>query len=1087
MPLLIPSPFHRSAPILARRPCRFGFLARIVLLAALLAFLTVSPAPLCAQMGPVLNQSYYDAISLLNDGDYTNALDAFKSELRGGIKVGTVRWLDSVCYYAMIGESYYRLGQYEAAVENYGAALAQYMQYPNWMGNVNFPPKITTVNHVAYPWGTRTAQTKFGKFPAAMTMSQGKPVTANDLQKGGVITPPKFVAMPVQEIVRCVTVSIKRRSELLGPVAKHDQLLTQTLDALQKNPAPPNSWTQAWHDVQVGAALTATGNKGQAIAVLKRAVAANEEIDHPLTPYALLMLGHHFFEDAKYDEANVYFAQATYSGAEYGDLGVLEEAFRMSFLIHVLTNRKGVFKQLESAAGWAKKVNARELYSSLLVLAAESAALNSQTKGAAALLAEARAKMARSAMLAGEIGVRLLHVTALVEFQNGKLANGDAATANCLALAKNHSKWLYQLAVASARLANNTLSERNALAIFERLADDPHPKDWAERPLDALLTLSTPHQQLFEVWFELLLAKEFEAAFDIADKAKRHRLFNNLPYGGRLVAIRWLLEGPSAALDKEADLQRQELLAKYPQYGDLAKQSAKLREQLAALPLAPDKPEEVKRQSELMAEWSKVSGQQELLIRQMALRREATKLVFPPVTTVKELQANLPQGEVVLLTYATSRNIHALLISKTQYSHWRVADPALLEKKLAAMLKGLGNYDANRELTPAQLADKAWQTAARECVDTFLVGSKVNFAKPFDELVIVPDGVLWYLPWEAVQVGEPKPGEALIVKKKIRYVPTAGLVHTPRTLRNPRPEIGVVAGKLHPRGEAKLTEETWRKLSEKLPLVRQLKPGLNIPSPLFAGIVDQLIVLDDLNTLGKGGLNWSPLNFDRAAGVGNLTNWLVLPWKRVDVLILPGFHTVAEELPKSGRIGDGQELFLASCGVLAGGTRTLLISRWRTGGASSCELLKNFVQELPFSSAPAAWQRSVQLAGETPLDFSKEPRLRVPPKDPPQLNAGHPFFWAGYMLIDTGVPGPEQAAPADPNAAPPAATVEPKAAGEPKGAADPKAPVEGKAGKTVAEPKGTGEPKSPVPPQPQPENDSPEGEPLPLDLPKLEK
>jgi CHAT domain-containing protein len=86
---------------------------------------------------------------------------------------------------------------------------------------------------------------------------------------------------------------------------------------------------------------------------------------------------------------------------------------------------------------------------------------------------------------------------------------------------------------------------------------------------------------------------------------------------------------------------------------------------------------------------------------------------------------------------------------------------------------------------------------------------------------------------------------------------------------------------------------------------------------------------------------------------------------------------------------------------MSSGARTVLISRWRTGGASSEELVRQFAQELPYTSAADAWQRGVQLLWETPLELDREPRVkRSAGIDGPP--ARHPFFWSGYMLIDTG-------------------------------------------------------------------------------------
>ena len=49
-----------------------------------------------------------------------------------------------------------------------------------------------------------------------------------------------------------------------------------------------------------------------------------------------------------------------------------------------------------------------------------------------------------------------------------------------------------------------------------------------------------------------------------------------------------------------------------------------------------------------------------------------------------------------------------------------------------------------------------------------------------------------------------------------------------------------------------------------------------------------------------------------------------------------------------------------------------------------------------------AWQRSVRLAIQSELDLSLEPRVKSPPTDM-TLTAEHPFFWSGYMVVDTGV------------------------------------------------------------------------------------
>ena len=57
---------------------------------------------------------------------------------------------------------------------------------------------------------------------------------------------------------------------------------------------------------------------------------------------------------------------------------------------------------------------------------------------------------------------------------------------------------------------------------------------------------------------------------------------------------------------------------------------------------------------------------------------------------------------------------------------------------------------------------------------------------------------------------------------------------------------------------------------------------------------------------------------------------------------------------------------------------------------------------LPFTPADEAWQRAVQLVRQAPLDPPREPRVKRNANATP-MNADHPFFWSGYVLVDSGV------------------------------------------------------------------------------------
>ena len=180
-----------------------------------------------------------------------------------------------------------------------------------------------------------------------------------------------------------------------------------------------------------------------------------------------------------------------------------------------------------------------------------------------------------------------------------------------------------------------------------------------------------------------------------------------------------------------------------------------------------------------------------------------------------------------------------------------------------------------------------------------------------------------------------------------------------------------------------------------------MRASLPAPSSVLAGQWESLIVLDDLDDVVKSPLNWAPAAIDRGKPGSTVSDWLELPWEGPAQLVLPGYPTAFESGLRTRTSGD--EILVSLCGLMANGTRSILLSRWRTGGRTSMELIREFLRVGPRELPSVAWQRAVQLARSAPLDPTTEPRLKgVTEGQIP--SAGHPFFWAGYMLIDSSAP-----------------------------------------------------------------------------------
>jgi hypothetical protein len=375
---------------------------------------------------------------------------------------------------------------------------------------------------------------------------------------------------------------------------------------------------------------------------------------------------------------------------------------------------------------------------------------------------------------------------------------------------------------------------------------------------------------------------------------------------------------------------------------------------------------------------------------------------------VSDVQKSLPAKHAVLAFFASGRNLYGFLLNKDRFSGWRISSPATLARQVQGMLRDMGQTGQNHEVNVKDLGDEKWKQSARQVLDTLLKGSPADFSQPFDELAIVPDGVLWYLPFEALQVVVNKQSQSLISRFRIRYAPMLSLCVAQGPARGVGGNTAVVVGKLYPRDEATVAKAAFDQLAEAVPHAVALRSPPPASSSIYGTLFRQLIVLDDSAFSDQGPYGWALAPIDRGKAGASLADWLALPWGGPDVVVLPGFHTASEESFKRPRHGlPGNELFLSVCGLMANGSRTVLLSRWRTGGQTSFDLVREFVQELPHSPPSEAWQRAVLLAMDSRLRFDSEPRVKHAPTDEAP-KASHPFFWAGYMLVDSGT-APEEA------------------------------------------------------------------------------
>ncbi len=594
-------------------------------------------------------------------------------------------------------------------------------------------------------------------------------------------------------------------------------------------------------------------------------------------------------------------------------------------------------------------------------------------KEAGKYLDRASREMSRREFLGGNAGARRQYISAQVYVHQGDLNKGNAALANALGFQKKGgSKWLTQIALADGLFTRGGISTLQAGRLFEEVLRDPAAHDWAVDPLECLSVLTSPHPDPFEHWFLMSLdRKEQEKALRISDRLRCHRFYSSLGLGGRLLNLRWILEAAPESLTQSAKLSRQDLLARYPAYAELSQQDERLRGELRAIPLVAEENDDQRKQAALLAELDKIASAKEQLLNRIALSREASEFVFPPQTDPTDVQQRLSPEQQVLSFVSTRNSTFAFMLSDSKYSAWKIESPSKVRSQLVKMLRDMGHYDRNQPISSKELANVAWKDSAASILNALTGNAPADAWDDIEELIVVPDGLLWYVPFEALQVGEGDQRESLIDKLRIRYVPTISMAVPDQRPRLRVARTGVVAGRLFPKDDEAVAQQAFADLkSDDESVVALAKPIP--PSSAYSTQIDRLIVLTDLDNDSTGPYDWSPMQIDKGKVGSQLSSWIALPWGGPDEVVLPGFHTAAENALKRG--GAGYEVFLQVCGLMATGSRTILLSRWRDGGQTSFDLVREFVRELPHRSASSAWQRSIRLAITRELDPNTEPR-----------------------------------------------------------------------------------------------------------------
>ena len=393
----------------------------------------------------------------------------------------------------MMGECYFQVGDYASAVVLYEEAASLYANYVanDWQNRVRPPAVIAQRNgavaNARISWGVPKRSFRVPSIPTSMGVVFGElGGVERAFAEGGVAKDAELRQVNIEEIMRCAALAMYRRRWIKGATCKYDPLSAQLLDRLSAYGGRDGSLLGAWNGVMLGLAQASVDKFDAAANTLAASLQFNGDMDHTLTPVALLALADLQRLQGKNAEAGVLALEASYSAAIFNQFDLIAEAMQLGTQIHLIENRS-VYPPLESVLNWSSR-NQNE--SRLCQAVATVRMADCFAEMGETILCERALKQASQIFKRGDLSLspesgRAGFLMAVVQYVNGNYARGQESLAAALNFYSTKSRWLYQLELAESLVVSGGVTERQADLLYHVLLRDPTAAEWQTDPIEA--------------------------------------------------------------------------------------------------------------------------------------------------------------------------------------------------------------------------------------------------------------------------------------------------------------------------------------------------------------------------------------------------------------------------------------------------------------------------------------------------------------------------------------------------------------------------------------------------------------------------
>ncbi|HUP77119.1 MAG TPA: CHAT domain-containing protein [Pirellula sp.] len=957
----------------------------------------------------VIRPEYYKACNLFEDGQTSQASLVLEAAFSQSRIVNNQRGIDSVPSLVKMGECYWEQCDIGMALERYDAALQISMMSPRWLSllkpsNSNTRPEPRNRD---VTWAVNARGTQMGVFSDAWPIALG----SNDLlleSAAGQGVAGKMVAIDAMEILRSQAIALRRRNQLLGPLARHNPLndpqKRPLISAFSVNVSSQSDAIQAAMNICRALALLGAGERSGAVQLLTQNLSLTNGLDHPLTAIALLTLVDLAIESNEITVAEERAIEASIVAGRAGQMDHLAEAVEyVSETGFANGHEAAAVKMIQQIVQWSmnksRLVNIRGHveFARLSALVGETDAATKHCNAAATILLPKQVVLPRA-----ESVVR--YAQAKTAFLEGNIMKGIEKLYEGVAYLRNEkgigSPMLFQLDLALQLTKSSALSDSVAEAVLGQLLRSPAAGHWRVHPLEQLDWLLVDKTEARNALLDIQLRKkndsELAAAMDDSIR-NRYRKLNELE--SRVFDLKTIFHGDNRFVANFTES------IQTRKHAPLIEQNVAKIQQLVA-PLQANPKWDLRKWSEDdLRRWESVtrlSAFQESLLWAAAISPLPVAETFPPRHSQEFLAKSLRPEDAVIMFVAQGNSLRGFLFLSGKWRSWEVADAQSLERQTGNLLGEL-LVMKNRDGTQNEVK-KNWSPSRRIEIRNQLFPKEVwAILMAAGRWIVVPDASLWYLPLESLPLSDQPNSLPCITEHNITYSPTLGLVPF---LLDAKPksksvhEIDVhISDFLAPDGPR--AKDLRDELTGKKRFVVDLssKPMTSPPSQFFK------ISSDCINTFAP--MEWesiAPVSTDQNPIQSNIGSWNRLPWGAPSSMLLAGVNAIP---PPPQATGD--EWLRLTLPLIAQGTSHITVSRWPVGGESTATLIRSFQENQEDLSVSESWQRSVLTLWEEQFEQRNEPIFKGAPFSSPEntVSGSHPLLWSGYIRIGDG-PSPRR-------------------------------------------------------------------------------